>query len=159
MHLLRLLTLVIGAGWAGTAAMAACSADRVELRGDWGKARFSVEVADNMRERSKGLMDRPSMPLSAGMLFIYHRTAPVSFWMKNTLIPLDMLFVDESGVIVGIHHEAQPLDLRPIGSGAPVRYVLEINGGLSRRLGISEGSELRHPGVLQHRAVWPCTDE
>jgi len=139
-------------------AMAACRADTVHLRGDWGQARFSVEVADNASERAQGLMGRVSMPQSAGMLFVYHRTRPVSFWMRNTLIPLDMIFLDEAGVVVRVHENARPLDETPISSIAPARYVLEVNGGLSRALGISVGSELRHPSVVQTNAAWRCSE-
>lgn len=138
--------------------MAACSADAVHLRGDWGQARFTVEVADNASERAQGLMGRVSMPKSSGMLFVYHRTRPVSFWMRNTLIPLDMIFLDETGVVVRVHENAIPLDETPISSIAPARYVLEVNGGLSRALGITVGSELRHPSVLQTNAAWRCSE-
>lgn len=139
-----------------TQVIAACRVDSVSLRGDWGEARFSVEVADDAIERQKGLMNRPDMPMGAGMLFVYHQTRVLSFWMKNTLIPLDMIFLDEAGTVVKVHENAIPLDLTSISSGVPARYVLEINGGLARAIGISEGTELRHPAVLQHLAVWPC---
>ena len=141
-----------------TIAVAACSHDTVHLRGDWGKARFAVEVADNASERGKGLMGRPSMPLSSGMLFVYHRTKPVSFWMRNTLIPLDIIFLDEDGTVVRVHHNAIPLDETPIPSGAPTRYVLEVNGGLAKALGITTGTELRHPSIVQTNAAWRCSE-
>lgn len=139
-------------------ASAACRHDTVHLRGDWGQARFSVEVADNAAERAKGLMGRPSMPIASGMLFVYHRTKPVSFWMRNTLIPLDMIFLDEDGVVVRVHHNARPHDETPVHSGAPTRYVLEVNAGLAEALGIGAGSELRHPSVLQTNAAWRCSE-
>jgi uncharacterized membrane protein (UPF0127 family) len=144
----------------GSAAVvqASCRADVVHLRGDWGEARFAVEVADDARERQLGLMNRESMPASAGMLFVYHQTRVVSFWMKNTLIPLDMIFLDESGRVVKVHERARPHDLTSISSDEPARYVLEINAGLSRALGIDAGTELRHPSVLQHLAAWPCRE-
>ena len=115
-----------------------------------------VEVADDQAERAQGLMHRKSMSAGAGMLFVYQKTAPSTFWMENTLIPLDMLFADESGRITHIHHNAVPLDRTLISSAGPVRYVLEINAGLSRALGLSVGSELRHPSILQNLAIWPC---
>lgn len=139
-------------------ALANCSQNTVHLRGDWGQARFTVEVADNAAERSKGLMGRPSMPMGSGMLFVYHQTKPVAFWMRNTLIPLDMIFLDEDGVVVRVHHNARPLDETPIPSGAPARYVLEVNAGLSKALGITVGSEMRHPSVLQTNAAWRCSE-
>lgn len=133
-----------------------CREDTLMLRGDWGQARFRVEVADSADERALGLMNRESMPSSAGMLFVFPETQPVGFWMKNTLIPLDMLFVDEGGTVARIHHKAIPLDPTPIASGGPVRYVLEINGGLAAAMGITEGSQIRHPAILQDGAVWSC---
>ena len=140
----------------GAALAEVCRADSVSLRGDWGKARFSVEVADDTAERAKGLMHRRSLPLSAGMLFIYETPQPLSFWMRNTLIPLDMLFADERGVVTRIHSNAIPLDETPIPGGDAIRYVVEINGGLARAMGITEGSQLHHPALEQDRAAWPC---
>lgn len=157
----RLIAYSIWALWVMVlplSAQAACQHDTVHLRGDWGQARFSVEVADNAAERSKGLMGRPSMPSGAGMLFVYHRTKPVSFWMRNTLIPLDMIFLDEAGIVVRVHHNAIPLDETPISSILPARYVLEVNGGLSAALGIVPGSQLRHASILQHKAAWRCSE-
>ncbi len=133
-----------------------CRPDTVDLRGDWGQARFRVEVADDQAERAQGLMHRTHMSTGTGMLFVFQKTAPFTFWMENTLIPLDMLFVDESGRITHIHHNAVPLDRTPISSGGPVRYVLEINAGLSKAMGFSVGNELRHPSILQTSAIWSC---
>ncbi|MFY0595984.1 MAG: DUF192 domain-containing protein [Cognatishimia sp.] len=140
-------------------AQAACRHDTVHLRGDWGEARFSVEVADNASERAKGLMDRMSMPMGQGMLFVYHQTRPVSFWMRNTFIPLDIIYLDQNGTVVNIHHQAKPLDETPLPSILPTRYVLEINGGLAKALGMTVGSALRHPAVLQTQAAWPCHED
>lgn len=138
------------------AAAAACAPGTVELRGPAGQARFSVEVADDGEERAQGLMFRESMPASAGMLFVYDAPQRASFWMKNTLIPLDMIFADETGRVTKVHAEAVPGDTTPIDGGTGVRFVLEINGGLAARMGIVEGSELRHPAIPQATAVWPC---
>jgi uncharacterized membrane protein (UPF0127 family) len=126
---------------------AECDPARVDLKGDWGSARFSVEVADDPRERSQGLMNRETMPRSAGMLFVYEQPQRAVFWMKNTLIPLDMIFMDETGTVTRIHENAVPLDLTGIDGGDGMQFVLEINGGLSGRLGITEGSVLRHPAI------------
>jgi len=139
----------------GTAIAEACREDAVQLRGPWGTARFGVELADTVRERARGLMFRESMPSSAGMLFIYRRPSFVSFWMKNTLIPLDMIFLDKHGVVQRVHHEAVPSDLTQIPGGQNILAVLEINGGLARGLGISQGSEMRHPAFGKD-AAWPC---
>lgn len=139
---------------AGNAA-SECRETQLELRGDWGQARFSVEVADDVKERAQGLMYRESMPLSAGMLFVYDVPQRVSFWMENTLIPLDMLFADETGTVTRIHENAVPLDRTGIDGGDQIKFVLEINGGLAKRLGIEEGSEMRHPAIGS-QASWPC---
>ncbi|WP_101068121.1 DUF192 domain-containing protein [Roseovarius salinarum] len=145
---------------AGAAAAApACRPDTVHLRGEWGQARFSVELADDAGERSRGLMHRENLPRSAGMLFVYKHPHRVGFWMKNTLIPLDMLFLDETGTVRHIHHEARPLDETPIFGGDDTLAVLEINGGLARQIGITEGSELRHPAFEPDEAAWPCPED
>jgi len=84
-------------------------------------------VADDAAERAQGLMFREAMPLSSGMLFVYGRPQRVSFWMRNTLIPLDMIFADARGVVTRVHAEAVPLDETPIDGGEGVQFVLEIN--------------------------------
>jgi uncharacterized protein len=137
---------------------AACSENQVELRGDWGTARFNVEIADDPAERAQGLMNRETLPASAGMLFIYEAPQPATFWMKNTLIPLDIIFIDASGTVSRVHENAVPLDLTGIDGGPDVAAVLEINGGLARRLGIADGTEVRHPGFDATEAAWPCVD-
>ena len=136
-------------------AFAACDLERVDLRSELGQTRFSVEVADTPRERSLGLMHRETMPRSAGMLFVYDKPQPVSFWMRNTLIPLDMIFMDKRGVVQRVHENAVPLDETGIDGGDGIQFVLEINGGLAGRLGIVEGAELRHPAIGAD-AAWPC---
>ncbi|HDR29922.1 DUF192 domain-containing protein [Rhodovulum sp.] len=141
-------------GAAGLAA-AQCDESHVDLRGEWGTARFSVEIADDDAERARGLMHRETLPASAGMLFIYDRPQHVAFWMENTLIPLDMIFVDPEGRVLKVHLNARPLDRTPIDGGEGVLAVLEINGGLAGRLGIGPGSELRHP-AFGPGAAWRC---
>ncbi|MEM9975478.1 MAG: DUF192 domain-containing protein [Pseudomonadota bacterium] len=143
--------------FAVTAAVA-CQPDQVQIRGDFGQARFSVEVADEPAERARGLMNRPSMPMSAGMLFVYDGPRRAQFWMKNTLIPLDMIFTDQTGRITHIHENAVPMDETIIDGGFGVFTVLEINGGLAGELGLSVGDELRHPAIPASRAVWPCPE-
>ena len=147
--------LLVWLMWSGTA-FAACATEVVWLRGDFGQARFAVEIADDSSERAQGLMNRPSMPTSAGMLFVYDRPGRLSFWMRNTLIELDMLFVDPQGVVRHVHHRAQPLDETPIFGGDGLTHVLEINGGLARQMGIEAGTQLRHPSFDQTQAAWPC---
>ncbi|RKF15106.1 DUF192 domain-containing protein [Roseovarius spongiae] len=138
------------------AAADVCREDRVDLRGDWGQANFTVELADDDAERAQGLMHRESLARSAGMLFVYPHEKRVAFWMKNTLIPLDMIFLDATGTVRKVHSNATPGDLSPIFGPHDTRAVLEINGGLARRLGITRGSVLRHPAFASDRAAWPC---
>jgi uncharacterized protein len=142
-----------------TAAHADCRPDTIEVRGQGGLARFTIEVADTNAERSQGLMFRESMPASAGMLFVYENPRRASFWMENTLIPLDMIFADEKGIVTRIHENAIPQDRTPIDGGSGVQFVLEINGGLARRLGVTEGAALRHPAIDQSLAAFPCGAE
>tara|TARA_R110002073_G_scaffold13216_1_gene56579 strand:+ start:397 stop:846 length:450 start_codon:yes stop_codon:yes gene_type:complete len=137
-------------------AQEACRDDTVMLRGDWGSVRFSVEVADDSQEQQQGLMNREAMANSAGMLFVYDSPRTLSFWMRNTLIPLDMLFIDRHGVVQNIHHMAKPLDETPIFGGDDLLSTLEINGGLAKRLGITVGSQVRHPAFAEYLPAWPC---
>lgn len=136
-----------------------CSTSAVDIRGDWGQAHFNVEVADDAGEQQKGLMFREKMSASAGMLFVYERPHRARFWMKNTLIPLDMIFLDRTGRVTRIVENAEPLDETPIDGGDNVLMVLEINGGMARGLGITVGSELRHPAFDSTIAAWPCPAE
>ena len=143
--------------WAGAGAQAACAPESVDLRTPSGSVlRFTIELADTPAERAKGLMFRESLPRSAGMLFLFERPQVASFWMRNTLIPLDMIFVGADGTVTHVHSEAVPGDLTPIRGGDGIQSVLEINGGLARRLGIVPGSVLRHPALDQATAAWPC---
>lgn len=139
-------------------AAAACAPDRVELQGPWGQAAFDIELADDDAERGRGLMFRENLPQQAGMLFIYDRPQTVAFWMRNTLIPLDMIFADKTGVVRKVHSNAVPLDETPIVGGNDILAVLEINGGLSERFGIAVGTLIRHPAFDQSTAAWPCAE-
>ena len=134
----------------------ACAPSVLDLRDPDATLRFSVEVADDDAERAQGLMFRESMPKFAGMLFVYERPQPVAFWMRNTLIPLDMLFFDGNGRLERIKVGAMPHDETPVPGGEDIRYVLEINGGLAEELGIEPGAVIRHPSLDQATAVWPC---
>ncbi|QDL93403.1 DUF192 domain-containing protein [Paroceanicella profunda] len=144
---------------ASGAASAACAPDTADLRGGFGTVRFSVELADDAAERAQGLMFRESMPKFSGMLFVYDQPAEAHFWMKNTLIPLDMLFLDATGTVRHIHPQAVPGDLTPIPSEGPALAVLEINGGLAARLGLKAGDVMRHPAFDPAVAAWPCSGE
>lgn len=143
--------LASGAAWA----QEACRDDRIDLRGDWGRAAFDVAVADTPESQARGLMFVEAMPRGEGMLFAYDAPRPVSFWMRNTLIPLDMIFLSPEGVVTRVHENATPLDETPIPGGDGVQFVLEINGGLAADLGIEPGDEARHPRIGEG-AAWPC---
>lgn len=142
----------------GGAAEEVCTPRVADLRTGTGDIRFQVEVMDDEGERALGLMHRESLPRFSGMLFVYPQQGPVAFWMRNTLIPLDMLFFDDAGRLARVHANATPLDETPIFGGNNIRYVLEINGGMAADLGIGPGTELRHPSVTQGSAVWPCAE-
>jgi uncharacterized protein len=107
--------------------------------------KFDIELAVTEPQREHGLMFREKLGPYEGMLFDFFREQPVSFWMKNTLIPLDMLFIAGDGTIKHIHANAVPLSTDTIPSEFPVRAVLEINGGSARLLGIKPGDKVRHP--------------
>jgi uncharacterized protein len=108
-----------------------------------GKAhRFTVEVARTPEEQARGLMERQSLGPDKGMIFPYQPPQPVAFWMKNTLIPLDMIFIAPGGRIARIEANAVPLSQEPVGSGDPVEAVLEIAGGRSAELGIAAGDRV-----------------
>lgn len=144
---------------AGTVAAAAdCNPGHVHLRWDGGQAEFRVEIADDATERNRGLMFREKMARFAGMLFVYPAPDSVSFWMENTLIPLDMLFLDATGTVVKIHPNAIPLDRTAIFGGDSVQYVLEVNGGMTQDLGIIEGAQMRHPLIDPAKAAWSCKE-
>lgn len=151
------LAFLVGLGLAPAAPLqASCAPGTVELRGPGGSARFSIEVADSGAERAQGLMFRRSMAASAGMLFVYQKPEHARFWMKNTAIPLDMIFADASGRVTLVHANAVPQDETAIDGGRDVQFILEINAGLAARMGIVAGSEMRHPAIAQGVAVWPC---
>lgn len=153
----RVVALVMLMFWGGVSSVAAaCQADVVTLKNDQIEIQFSVELAQTPEERSRGLMFRDSLPARAGMLFVFDPPRRVAFWMKNTLIPLDMIFVDRTGVVSRVHHGAIPGDETPIPGGDQVFSVLEINAGLAKRYGISKGTVLRHKVFSDGPAVWPC---
>ena len=106
---------------------------------------FKVEVARNDADRAQGLMFRRAMPADHGMLFDFQQVAPVSMWMQNTYLPLDMLFVRADGTIARIATNTEPLSTRTIPSGEPVLAVLELNAGTAGRLGLKAGDRLEHP--------------
>lgn len=134
-----------------------CAPDRLDIRGDFGAAHFTVEIADDPIEQRRGLMFREHLAASQGMLFVYPWDGAPAFWMKNTLIPLDMLFITSEGVVQHVHPMAKPGDLTPISGGSGVRAVLEIKGGLAAAIGVAPGDEIRHP-AFGAGARWACDE-
>jgi uncharacterized membrane protein (UPF0127 family) len=106
-----------------------------------------VELARTDEERARGLMNRRQLAEGVGMLFLFSETEPRAFWMKNTFIPLDMLFIDEGGRVVGLIERAEPLTTSPRDPGVPSRYVLEVNGGWAERHGVRPGDRVRFENV------------
>lgn len=110
---------------------------------------FHVEIADTPAKRELGLQYRKELATERGMIFLFPVESQQTFWMKNTPIPLDMIFINRARKIVGIVEQTVPFSLDPRSVGAPSQYVLEINGGLSKRHGIKAGDSVRFDGIPQ----------
>ncbi|TBW33704.1 DUF192 domain-containing protein [Siculibacillus lacustris] len=121
--------------------------DRLEIHTAAGPRAFSVELVDTEATRGQGLMFRTQMATDHGMLFDFRREEPVYFWMKNTYLPLDMVFIRADGTIRSIAKDTTPLSEAPIGSGGPVRYVLEVVAGTAARLGVAPGDRVVHARI------------
>lgn len=109
-----------------------------------GRTRFFVEIADNDAEREKGLMFRKEVPPDRGMLFDFQTPRDVAFWMKNTLIPLDIIYIRTDGTVLSIARNTTPLSETPIPSGGPVVAVLELAGGRAGQIGLMPGDRIEH---------------
>lgn len=142
---LCIITLVITFQFSAGGLWAACPNSVATVLTDRAQVRFDVEVAITAQEKAQGLMHRETMAERAGMLFVYDTPQPVAFWMRNTLIPLDMIFIDDHGSVTHVHHNAIPLDETPIYGGDAIAAVLEINAGLAKKFGISNTSRVLHP--------------
>ncbi|HTN63895.1 MAG TPA: DUF192 domain-containing protein [Devosia sp.] len=128
--------------------LAACSDEgKLVLQTASGDHTFHVQLVDTPEGRSKGLMFVQDLADDAGMLFDFKEERPVSFWMQNTYIPLDMVFVGADGVVKTVHANARPLDTTSIPSGAPVQFVLEIPGGVAAKIGLEAGDTMVHDRV------------
>lgn len=110
-----------------------------------GEHTFQVEVARTDEQRSRGLMFRQSMPQDRGMLFDFKVEQPVMMWMRNTYISLDMIFIARDGTVINIAENTEPLSERTIASARPAFAVLEVNAGVSRRIGLKPGDRVAHP--------------
>ena len=126
------------------AAQLPTDSERLVIETRNGPVDFSVELALTADDRASGLMNRESMPSDHGMLFKFDQTRQILMWMKNTPLPLDMIFIDADGVVARIAENTTPFSETIIPSVAPVRYVLELNGGTAARRGISAGDRVRH---------------
>lgn len=109
-----------------------------------GRFQFTVELAETPPAWQQGLMKRQSLPADRGMLFNYHEPRLASMWMKDTLIPLDMIFIDSRGFVVQIAADTQPLSLQTISSTVPVLAVLELNAGAAAQIGLRPGDRVVH---------------
>jgi uncharacterized membrane protein (UPF0127 family) len=118
--------------------------DALKIATSTGEHSFQVEIAKDDTTRERGLMDRRYMAADRGMLFEFDHDAPASFWMKNTYIPLDMIFIARSGLVTHIVANAEPLSERVIPSGGPCAAVLELNGGTAAAIGLKVGDKIRH---------------
>ncbi|HVY51606.1 MAG TPA: DUF192 domain-containing protein [Devosia sp.] len=126
----------------------ACSADsRAVFHTAKGDFAFTVEIADTDAARERGLMFRTSLAPDAGMLFDFHQEQLVTFWMQNTLIPLDMIFIAADGTVKTIHVNARPMDTSTIPSEVPVRFVMEIPGGRAKEIGLAPGDRFENDRV------------
>jgi uncharacterized membrane protein (UPF0127 family) len=139
------IALIVLALFFSSEAARAAAEQTLEIASKSGVHVFSVEVVDNDADRAKGLMYRKELPEGRGMLFDFHRDQEVSFWMQNTYIPLDMIFIRGDGQILRIEENTVPLSTRMIPSRGAVRAVLEVIGGTSRKLGIAPGDRVASP--------------
>jgi uncharacterized membrane protein (UPF0127 family) len=112
-----------------------------------GERLFTIEIADEPGERAAGLMFRKTMPDDRGMLFVFEETRQLAFWMKNTPMPLDLLFIGPDGKVRAIL-PGEPYSEAAISPGEPVRYVLELKAGTAAKQGISDGDLLKHPRIV-----------
>ncbi len=147
------LRLTVAAAILVTASISAQAQDNeLTLRTATGEYRFNVEVVDTPESRAQGLMFRTELADDAGMLFDFKEEREVSFWMQNTLIPLDMIFVGTDGIIDTIHVNARPQDPTSIPSEVPVQFVLEIPGGRSVEIGLKPGDVMVHERAVAQPA-------
>lgn len=143
----RAILALAGGAWAlgfGGARAAQAKLETVEVVTGRGRARFQVEIAATQAEQARGLMFRKSLAPDRGMLFTYKRPQPAAYWMKNTLIPLDIIYIQPDGRILSIVRNARPHDETPLPSGGLVLGVLEIAGGRAAQLGILPGDRVLH---------------
>ena len=137
---LWLVWAMAGPGWAA-------ARRPLQIATAGGTRAFSVELAKTPAELDRGLMYRRSLPMGRGMLFDFGRVQAVAMWMKNTYVPLDMLFIGADGRIRRIAADTRPQSTDIIPGGDGVRYVLEVRAGTARKLGIAVGDRVSHPAI------------
>ncbi len=137
--------LVVCMVCAGAAAQEPFAKERLAVTTSSGNHVFDVEVAKTREQQSRGLMFRRTLGARSGMLFVYEEPQFVSMWMRNTYIPLDMIFIRADGKVHRIEASAEPLSERIIGSGEKVTAVLELAGGTAARIGLKPGDVVTHP--------------
>jgi hypothetical protein len=149
---MTLARLLRAAAFGLVMSLAACAADTkapaapaVVIETSRGPVTFFAEIADDDPERTRGLMFRREMAREHGMLFEFDSPEPLSFWMRNTHLSLDLIFIGPDGRVLNIAERATPYSDAPIPSTGPASGVLEINAGLSRELGVAPGDRVRHP--------------
>jgi uncharacterized membrane protein (UPF0127 family) len=129
----------------------AASGSTIVLKTDTGDHSFDVEVMTTFQERARGLMFRRSLPEKSGMLFLYDRPEPAAMWMKNTFIPLDMVFIAPGGTVHRIEKNTEPFSTDTISSDGSIIAVLELNAGAADRIGLKFGDRVIYPSLGDHR--------
>ncbi|MBS0246694.1 MAG: DUF192 domain-containing protein [Proteobacteria bacterium] len=150
MRCLRPIAAILLGLWVAALSARATDSNLLEIASRSGVHAFTVEIAQTDAERAKGLMFRKELPEGHGMLFDFKKDQEVAFWMENTYIPLDMIFIRGDGTILRIEQNTTPLSTRNIPSGGPVRGVLEVIAGTVKKLGIAPGDKVAHPIFGSH---------
>lgn len=133
-----------------------CAPDHIEIQTDAGVHSYRIEVADTYDSRAQGLMHRTDLAPDQGMLFVYERASQVAFWMKNTPLPLDIIFINRRGVVCSIAADTTPYSLENIPSKCAAQTVLEVNAGQAAADGVRVGAPVRHPAIA--KPVWACAE-
>lgn len=140
----------------GSVAAADCAVDQIDIRTDAGVQTYRIEVVDTYETRAQGLMNRTDLASDQGMLFVYERAGQVAFWMKNTPLPLDIIFINRRGVVCSIAAHTTPYSLDNIPSRCAAQTVLEVNAGQAEADGVRVGAPVRHPAIS--KPVWACDE-
>lgn len=153
---LRAVLAIFGVGMSASVAVASCQPDQIDIRTDAGVHRYQIEVVDTYETRAQGLMHRTDLAAEQGMLFVYERAGQVAFWMKNTPLPLDIIFINQRGIVCSIAAYTTPYSLDNIPSRCAAQTVLEVNAGQAEADGVRVGAPVRHPAIA--KPVWRCEE-